>query len=105
MELERGQRLEYGGPLRRVRCQANGLAYASTLGSIAGGTATTECPPYRGAEWKHESPDFSRGENQLNASLSLNSLLDLSMDSKSSVVSKFASSSKALLLLSPLASE
>jgi len=30
----------------------------------AGGTATTECPPYRGSEWKHESPDFSRGENQ-----------------------------------------
>ena len=23
---------EYGGSLRRVRCQANGLAYASTLG-------------------------------------------------------------------------
>ena len=41
----------------------------------------------------------------LNASLSLNSLLDFSMDSKSSVVSKLASSSKALLLLSPLASE
>jgi hypothetical protein len=32
----------------------------------AGGTATTECPPKRrGSEWKHESPDFSRGENQL----------------------------------------
>jgi SAM-dependent methyltransferase len=30
----------------------------------AGGTATTECPPNRGSEWKHESPDFSRGENQ-----------------------------------------
>jgi len=25
---------EYGGSLRRVRCQANGLAYASTLGWI-----------------------------------------------------------------------
>jgi hypothetical protein len=31
----------------------------------AGGTATTERPPYRGSEWKHESPDFSRGENQV----------------------------------------
>jgi hypothetical protein len=30
----------------------------------AGGTATTECPPNRGPWWKHESPDFSRGENQ-----------------------------------------
>jgi len=31
----------------------------------AGGTATTECPPKRrGAEWKHESPDLSRGESQ-----------------------------------------
>ena len=30
----------------------------------AGGTATTECPPNRGSEWKHESPDFSRGESQ-----------------------------------------
>jgi len=53
----RGWRLEYGCPLRRVRCQANGLAYASTMGSIAGVTATTECPPKRrGSEWKHESP-------------------------------------------------
>ena len=32
MELERGQRLEYGCPLRRVCCQADGLAYASTMG-------------------------------------------------------------------------
>jgi len=31
----------------------------------AGGTATTECPPNRGSEWKHESPDFSRGESQI----------------------------------------
>jgi hypothetical protein len=30
----------------------------------AGGTATTECPPNKGSEWKHESPDFSRGESQ-----------------------------------------
>ena len=30
----------------------------------AGGTATTECPPNRGPGWKHESPDYSRGENQ-----------------------------------------
>jgi hypothetical protein len=30
----------------------------------AGGTATTECPPNRGAEWKHESPEFIRGESQ-----------------------------------------
>jgi hypothetical protein len=25
---------EYGGSLRRARCQANGLAYASTMGSM-----------------------------------------------------------------------
>jgi hypothetical protein len=31
----------------------------------AGGTATTGCPPNKGSEWKHESPDFSRGENQI----------------------------------------
>ncbi len=23
-----------------------------------GGTATTECPPNKGSEWKPESPDF-----------------------------------------------
>jgi hypothetical protein len=39
------------------------LAYAVLLcfyaGMDAGGTATTGCPPKRrGAEWKHESPDF-----------------------------------------------
>jgi len=34
-------------------------------GMDAGGTATTGCPPKpRGSLWKHESPDFSRGENQ-----------------------------------------
>ena len=37
-------------------------------GIDAGGTATTECPPNRGSEWKHESPDFSRGENQVKPS-------------------------------------
>jgi hypothetical protein len=36
-------------------------------GMDAGGTATTGCPPYRGpSRWKHESPDFSRGESQGN---------------------------------------
>jgi len=30
--------------------------------------ATTECPPNRRAEWKHESPDFSRGESQMSLS-------------------------------------
>jgi len=37
----------------------------------AGGTATTECPPNRGSEWKHESPDFSRGESQFGVHLNV----------------------------------
>ena len=40
-------------------------------GMDAGGTATTECPPNKGSGWKHESPDFSRGESQYNKAWSL----------------------------------
>jgi hypothetical protein len=36
-----------------------------------GGTATTGCPPNRGPKWKHESPDFSHGENQVERKFSV----------------------------------
>jgi hypothetical protein len=59
----RGWRIEYGCSLRRVRRQANGLAYASTLGWIRVEPQQRNAPNRR-SEWKHESPDFSRGESQ-----------------------------------------
>jgi hypothetical protein len=56
---------EYGGSLRRVRCQANGLAYASTMGWMQ-----VE-PQQRNAHPSEEDrsgsmnlPTFSRGESQ-----------------------------------------
>ena len=65
MELERGQRLEYGCPLRRVRRQANGLAYASTLGWMRVEPQQRNAHPSEEDQSGSMNPrDFSRGESQ-----------------------------------------
>ena len=61
---------EYGGSLRRVRCQANGLAYASTLGWMRVEPQQRNAHPTEDQRWKHESPDFqSRRESRTDYTL------------------------------------
>ena len=60
MELERGQRLEYGCPLRRVCCQADGLAYASEVELSGMGSVRNMR--------KQESHEFIRGSVNLPSS-------------------------------------
>jgi len=56
---------EYGGSLRRVRCQANGLAYASTLGWMRVEPQQRNAHPTEDQSGSMNPRDFSRGENQL----------------------------------------
>jgi predicted nucleic acid-binding protein len=65
---------------RKIEQKASGrwLGLCFYDGMDAGGTATTECPPKRrGSEWKHESPDLSRGENQLREAFAISYLCRL----------------------------
>ena len=55
---------EYGGSLRRVRCQANGLAYASTLGWMRVEPQQRDAHPREDQGGSMNPRDFSRGENQ-----------------------------------------
>jgi len=60
---------EYGCSLRRVRCQANGLAYASTLGWMRVEPQQRNAHPSEEEQSGSMNPrDFSQGENQEEAS-------------------------------------
>jgi hypothetical protein len=55
---------EYGGSLRRACCQANGLAYASTLGWMRVEPQQRDAHPTKDQSGSMNPHDFSRGENQ-----------------------------------------
>ena len=62
---------EYGGSLRRVRCQADGLAYASTMGRMQVEPQQRNAHPTEDQSGSMNPRDFSRGENQVWVSRSL----------------------------------
>ena len=59
------RRREYGGPLRRVRCQADGLAYAFTVGWMRVETQQRDAHPTEDHHGGSMNPrDFTRAESQ-----------------------------------------
>ena len=60
----RSWRLEYGCPLRRVCCQADGLAYASMMGWMRVEPQQRNAHPTRDQNGSMNPRDFSRGESQ-----------------------------------------